>query len=123
GTESCCRGSLRRRRPRGRPCLRRGAPRLGKWRNTMRKLLLAGIAATTVATAAFAVPTQNLNLRQAADELGAAQLQDVQYRFGGHRHCWYARGWNGPGWYWCGYGRRHGRGWGGGEGWNDWRHR
>jgi hypothetical protein len=26
--------------------------------------------------------------------------------FGGHDWCWYDGGWQGPGWYWCGYGDR-----------------
>jgi hypothetical protein len=60
-------------------------------------------------------------LRPAADTL--AVVDHVQFRYGGHRHCWYPGGWHGPGWYWCGYGHRHGLGWGGGEGWQGWRHR
>jgi hypothetical protein len=52
-----------------------------------------------------------------------AVVEHVQYyRYGGHRHCWYGDGWNGPGWYWCGYGARHGHGYGGGEGYRGWRH-
>jgi hypothetical protein len=57
----------------------------------------------------------------AVDRLTA--VEQVQYRFGGHRHCWYGDGWHGGGWYWCGYGHRRGFGWGGEEGWNGWRHR
>lgn len=40
--------------------------------------------------------------------------------FGGRDYCWYDDGWNGPGWYWCGYGYRHGWGWGGPEGYHGW---
>jgi hypothetical protein len=53
-----------------------------------------------------------------------AVIENVQdYRYGGHRYCWYPEGWHGGGWYWCGFGRRHGYGWGGEEGWRGWRHR
>ncbi len=41
--------------------------------------------------------------------------------FGGRDYCWYDDAWNGPGWYWCGYGYRSGYGWGGPEGFNGWR--
>jgi hypothetical protein len=48
-------------------------------------------------------------------------LQDVQlYVFGGRNFCWYDGGWQGPGYYWCGYSHRRGFGWGGGFGWNGW---
>lgn len=51
----------------------------------------------------------------------ASLLQNVQfYIFGGRRYCWYDSGWNGPGWYWCGYAYRRGLGWGGGYGWHGW---
>lgn len=42
--------------------------------------------------------------------------------FGGRRWCYYWDAWNGPGWYWCGYGWRRGFGWGGGPGWHGWRY-
>ena len=42
----------------------------------------------------------------------------VQFLFGGRQYCWYEYGWQGPGWYWCGYERRRGYGWGGGYGWH-----
>jgi hypothetical protein len=51
-----------------------------------------------------------------------AVVDHVQYRYGGHRHCWYDDGWHGHGWYWCGYGARRGYGWGGEEGYRGWRH-
>src|SRR3984893_15492038 len=40
----------------------------------------------------------------------------------GRRYCWYDDGWQGPGFYWCGYAWRQGFGWGGGSGWNGWEH-
>jgi hypothetical protein len=43
--------------------------------------------------------------------------------FGGHKHCWYDKGWNGAGWYWCGYAdRKDKKGWGGPEGYQGWKH-
>src|ERR1700694_458594 len=38
----------------------------------------------------------------------------------GRRYCWYDDGWQGPGFYWCGYAWRQGFGWGGGSGWDGW---
>ena len=49
-------------------------------------------------------------------------IVDAQFIFGGRQYCWYDDGWRGPGWYWCGYAYRSGYGWGGGVGWNHWRH-
>jgi hypothetical protein len=57
----------------------------------------------------------------AADSL--TTVDQVQFLIGGRRHCWYADGWHGPGWYWCGYRLRRGLGWGGGEGFHGWHHR
>jgi hypothetical protein len=48
-------------------------------------------------------------------------LENAQFIFEGRRYCWYDVGWNGPGWYWCGYALRRGFGWGGAEGWRGWR--
>ena len=53
----------------------------------------------------------------------AAQVERVQFLFGGRNYCWYDDGWRGPGWYWCGYAFRRGFGWGGGVGWNGWHRR
>lgn len=50
-----------------------------------------------------------------------APIENAQFFFGGHNFCWYDDGWEGPGWYWCGYAYRNGLGWGGGEGWRGWR--
>jgi hypothetical protein len=47
-------------------------------------------------------------------------LDRVQFIFGGHNFCWYDNGWQGAGFYWCGYAERRGFGWGGGAGWNGW---
>ncbi len=45
------------------------------------------------------------------------------FAFGGRNYCWYDNGWNGGGWYWCGYGYNQGYGWGGGYGWHGWQWR
>jgi len=42
------------------------------------------------------------------------------YAFEGDNYCWYSDGWQGPGWYWCGYEWDDGLGWGGPYGWNGW---
>ncbi len=38
----------------------------------------------------------------------------------GQNYCWYEDGWNGSGWYMCGYAARKGYGWGGPNGWQGW---
>jgi hypothetical protein len=38
----------------------------------------------------------------------------------GRHYCWYHAAWRGPGWYWCGYARHRGYGWGGPYGWHRW---
>jgi Chaperone of endosialidase len=58
-------------------------------------------------------------IRAAADTLNV--IESVQFIWLGHNYCWYDDGWNGPGWYWCGYGANVGTGWGGGYGWHHWR--
>ena len=90
----------------------------------MRKFIFAAAAATALAVsghAQAAAPGPSNGLGEAVDEL--TMMENVQFRFEGRRHCWYNRGWNGPGWYWCGYHVRRGRGWGGTEGWNGWQRR
>jgi hypothetical protein len=95
----------------------------------MRKFLLATAAATALAATAAsmsgfaqaAATGPSSGIRTAIDDLNV--VQDAQFVFGGQRHCWYTRGWNGTGWYRCGYSSRRGHGWGGGEGWNGWHRR
>ncbi len=58
-----------------------------------------------------------------AIDRSAAQLDVVDraaYVYRGRSYCWYPGGWNGPGWYRCGYSGRHGYGWGGANGWQGW---
>jgi len=50
-----------------------------------------------------------------------APVENAQYySFDGDNYCWYDSGWQGPGWYWCGYEWDEGLGWGGPYGWNGW---
>jgi hypothetical protein len=83
----------------------------------------AGLAALAMtggpSHAAIVAPS---GLSEAAVELRLAETQTVQFRWGGHRYCWYSHGWRGPGWYRCGFRSRRGLGWGGPAGWHGWRH-
>src|ERR1700674_2676272 len=86
--------------------------------------------ALTAATALVALGTLTSGPAQAAsigspDGIRAAVdglklTAGVQYYYGGHSYCWDDDGWNGPGWYWCGYEGRSGYGWGGGYGLGGW---
>lgn len=54
---------------------------------------------------------------------GAPNLvEKTQFMWEGRNYCFYLDGWHGPGWYWCGYSHRRGRGWGGPQGWHNWHH-
>ena len=50
----------------------------------------------------------------------AGQFEKTQFFWGGRNYCWYPGGWQGPGYYWCGYAWRRGYGWGGPIGWHGW---
>jgi hypothetical protein len=77
-----------------------------------------GAGTTLTVTAQTAPAGLSGQLGAAADSLN--MLEQTQYIYGGRRYCWYFDGWRGPGWYRCGYARRHGLGWGGGTGWQGW---
>jgi hypothetical protein len=78
--------------------------------------LLAGAALTN---STHALPVSGLGI----DAQGLSAIEKTQlFVFGGRHWCFYVDGWNGPGWYWCGYAHRHGFGWGGGEGFHGWHH-
>ena len=89
----------------------------------MRKSMLALAAASSLLGAAVAggaqAAPQPLLIAQPDRAGDVVTLDKVQYFWGGRRYCWY-EGWNGPGYYWCGYGWRRGYGWGGGYGWRGW---
>jgi hypothetical protein len=67
--------------------------------------------------AAASMPSQG-SLRTVARAETPIEL--AQYLWGGHNYCWYDDGWQGAGWYWCGYASRNGFGWGGREGFHGW---
>ncbi len=93
----------------------------------MRTLLFAATAAVSLlgASSALAAPMEPpaprviFGVDRPSDQ---PMLDRVQFIFGGRTFCWYDIGWQGPGFYWCGYAERRGFGWGGGAGWNGWRH-
>jgi hypothetical protein len=93
----------------------------------MRRFVIT-VAATTVFIASTPIMGTSLNaapmvapgaIRAAADSLN--MIDRAQFIWLGRHYCWYDDGWNGPGWYWCGYAFRRGLGWGGGYGWHGWR--
>ena len=92
-------------------------------RNLKMAVALAGaigigtLLGTFVSGAAQAAPISGA-LTDAAGMLNI--VEQAQYVYGGRRHCWYNNGWQGPGWYRCGYANRRGYGWGGPRGWNGW---
>jgi hypothetical protein len=79
--------------------------------------------ATTLSLAAFGAlaPAQALPVQTGIAV--PSDVQQAQFVFGGRNYCFYPNGWNGPGFYWCGYAFRRGLGWGGGHGWHGWDHR
>jgi hypothetical protein len=95
----------------------------------MRHLFFAAVAVTSLLGASTATlgaqaapPSQPApQLIFGVDRAGdMPTLDKVQFLFGGRNFCWYDNGWQGPGFYWCGYAERRGLGWGGGAGWNGW---
>ena len=83
----------------------------------MRKLwyttaTLAAITLGTVfiGTRAEAMPISPGGVQSAVDTLTV--IEKAQFVIDGRRYCWYDDGWQGPGWYWCGYRWRRGLGWG-----------
>ncbi len=89
-------------------------------RNSIKVGMLALLASTALTASANAASAPNSNgIRAAIDALSV--IDNVQvYIIDGRRYCWYDDGWNGEGWYWCGYPWRRGYGWGGGYGFHGW---
>jgi hypothetical protein len=51
----------------------------------------------------------------------SSPVEAIQYySLNNSDYCWYGAGWQGPGWYSCGYEWNDGLGWGGPYGWNGW---
>ena len=90
----------------------------------MRRLLLAASAAAALLAAPLVSGPAAAAPLGAARFLGAAQdlniVEQAQYVYRGHKHCWYADGWSGAGWFRCGYRWRRGLGYGGPAGWMGW---
>ena len=79
---------------------------------------LAGLTMIGSRAEAAAIPAPGA-LRAAIDTIALTETVQI-YVFGGRRYCWYDDGWQGEGWYWCGYRWNRGYGWGGGYGWHGW---
>jgi hypothetical protein len=83
-------------------------------------LATAGGASAGV-TPAFAAADPSAQLITAVYNPAApVTLEKTAWFWGGYNYCWYAGGWRGPGYYWCGYAWRRGFGWGGPIGWHGW---
>ncbi len=90
----------------------------------MRKVLLGVAAASAVMAMAASASEPDApaplvaGLIFGVDSFGDRPTLDPgQFFWGGRNFCWSDGGWRGPGYYWCGYARRRGYGWGGGYGW------
>ncbi len=88
----------------------------------MRKLALALCAATALAgvNATSHPAMAGPGLAGAVPSLPDSGIEEAQYRWHGRSYCFYPNGWQGPGWYRCGWQRRRGMGWGGPMGWRGW---
>ena len=88
----------------------------------MRNFLLGAATATLLLSAPAAIadtaPSAQLynGVYRNADRPTLEHVSVQLYVSGGRNFCWYYDGWNGPGYYWCGYSSRAGFGWGGGSG-------
>jgi hypothetical protein len=92
---------------------------------TMRTFLIAAAAATAAMAMGAAAPANAFTLPGGGGLSGAGAavniVDDAQVMvYRGRRYCFYINGWNGPGWYRCGYAWRSGFGFGGVYGWNRW---
>ena len=89
----------------------------------MRALYLTSLALAIAA--GFALPlagSAEAAMGGALPTTGFLPIENAQFVYLGHNFCWYDGGWQGAGYYWCGYAWNNGNGWGGGEGWNGWNH-
>ncbi len=90
---------------------------LGKFARTI--ALTGAVALGAASTAQAAIGDGVLGAREPLTN--TTQIEKAQFFFGGQNYCWYDDGWQGAGWYWCGYAHRSGLGWGGGDGFHGWR--
>jgi hypothetical protein len=87
----------------------------------MRNLLLGLAASALLLAPATAQPVPQTQVNDGVYRTGDQPMLDaVQFFYAGRSYCWYDNGWDGPGFYWCGYAWRRGFGWGGGYGWHGW---
>lgn len=88
----------------------------------MRKLSMALVLTAALGAGGMLSATAQAAPAGPLGQLGADinLIEKAQYVYRGRSYCWYDRGWNGPGWYRCGYATRRGYGWGGPHGWNAW---
>ena len=82
-------------------------------------------AIAVLSSATFAMGTARATPLATAGKLGRAAdrlslVEQTQFIFEDKEYCWYESGWNGPGWYLCGYNMNRGSGYGGPSGWHDW---
>jgi hypothetical protein len=82
-------------------------------------IALAASVALPLASSAEAAVGDGI-LSAGIPSIQIAPMENAQFFFGGQNYCWYDAGWQGPGWYWCGYANRRGLGWGGGAGFHGW---
>ena len=89
----------------------------------MRTLYLTGLALAVAAGISLPLAgSAEAATVGALPTTGFLPIENAQMIYLGHNFCWYDGGWQGPGYYWCGYAWNHGAGWGGGEGWHGWNH-
>lgn len=86
----------------------------------MRKLIYATATTLALALSGALAPANAMPINPTIN--GESAVLPAQFIFGGRNYCFYDNGWNGPGFYWCGYAFRRGYGWGGGRGWHGWHH-
>jgi hypothetical protein len=101
----------------GRRPLSLGAAKYNDQEIEMKRSIFRTAALAAAITGGLAAPA--MAQTTVIDPQGAV-LTDASYFFGGEQYCWYSDGWEGPGWYWCGYAWRDGLGWGGPRGWHGW---
>ncbi|WP_305953006.1 hypothetical protein [Beijerinckia mobilis] len=87
----------------------------------LRKMIVSTLAAAGLMTSIVAAPALPFADREISGQgTESLPVETVQFFWGGRNYCWYPGGWQGPGWYWCGYAWRRGIGWGGPRGWRGW---
>jgi len=89
----------------------------------MRHWIFAAATTLSLTVLGAVAPAQALPVQPGPVSVLPSDVQQAQFVFGGRNYCFYPNGWNGPGFYWCGYAYRRGLGWGGGYGWRGWDHR